>query len=155
MNPVSRRTDLNLLQLRRARPFQPLRLLRQKSHLQSGAQPNHHASRPPVVPRRNRSRHFRPQFLRPLIRPLELLLKSHESLSIPGRDTRPPPAPPPRSAASPAAKIQNSPQSPPAHPGNSIETSPHNHAPQRAHAPGGDRSYKSERPAPETPEPPA
>src|SRR5580704_19631417 len=107
MNPISRGSNLNLLQFRCARPFQPLRLLRQKSHFQSGAQPNHHASRPPVVPRCHCSRDIRLQLLRPLIRPLELLLKSHESASIPGRDTRPPPATPPRSAVSPAVGMVN------------------------------------------------
>src|SRR5258708_27642152 len=116
MNPVTRRSDLNLLQFRRARPCQPLRLLRQKSHFQSRDQPNHHASRPPVIPRRHRSRHIRLLLPRPFIRPLELLLKSHESVSIPGRDTRPPPATPPGSVASPSARIGNSPQPPPTHP---------------------------------------
>src|SRR5216683_7252192 len=155
MNPISRRSDLNLLQFRRGRPCEPLRLLRQKSHFQSGVQPNHHASRSPVVPRCHRSRYIRLQLLRPLIRLLELLLKSHESASIPGRDTRPRPETPPGSAASPAAKIRNSPQPPLAPPGNLTETSPHIRVPQHARAPGGDRSCKSGRPALETPAPSA
>jgi hypothetical protein len=151
MNPVSRGRNLDLLQLRRARACQLLCLFRQKSHLQSGTQPNHHAPRPPVVSRRHRSRHLRLQLPRPLIRLSELLLKSHVFVSIPRRDTLTPPATPPESVAPAAGKTRNSPQSPPAHPDSSAETSLHIHPPQHARAPAGGRSCKSVRPTLETP----
>ncbi len=153
MYSVPRRRNLDLLQLRRTRPLQPLCPLRQKSHFQSRTQPDHHASRSPVISRSQRLRHVRLQFQPSLVRPPELLLKSHESVSIPGRDTRPRPATPLGSAVSPAARIRNSPPLPPAPRGSATGTSLHIHVPQRGRVPGDDHSCKSEHPALEIPAP--